>query len=69
MIPSSPTILFATLIVADSGLEKTLFGAHIRGMRTRLPILLSVVLLAAAILLVLRDELHARGYSALHCHH
>jgi hypothetical protein len=30
-------------------------------MRTRLPILLSAALLAVAILLVFRDELHARG--------
>jgi hypothetical protein len=35
-------------------------GAHIRDMRTKLPILVSVALLASAIMLLFRDELHAR---------
>jgi hypothetical protein len=44
----------------SSGLENGQSKAHIRGMRTRLSILLSVALLAAAILLVFR-ELHAHS--------
>jgi hypothetical protein len=43
-----------------SGLKTARFEAQIRGMRMRLSILLSAVLLAAAILLVFRNELHAR---------
>jgi hypothetical protein len=37
------------------------FPAHERAMKTRLPILLSAALLAAAILLIFHDQLHARG--------
>jgi hypothetical protein len=41
------------------GLENDEFRAHIRGMKIRPSILLSAALLAAAILLVFRNELHA----------
>jgi hypothetical protein len=41
-------------------LENGLVGAHIRGMR-KLPVLVSAALLAAAILFLFRNELHARG--------
>ena len=44
-----------------SGPEIAKFEGHICGMRVRLPILISAVLLVAAILLVFRDELHAHG--------
>ena len=36
-------------------------AGHIQEMRIRFPILLSAAILVAAILLVFRDELHARG--------
>jgi hypothetical protein len=39
----------------------TSFGRHIRHMRMRFPTVLSAALLVAAILLIFRDELHARG--------
>jgi hypothetical protein len=48
-------------------LEKGRASGHIRGMRTGLPILLSVALLAAAILLVFRDELHAHSEPVPEC--
>jgi hypothetical protein len=48
------------LIWQNSPLEKGRVGGHKRRMRMRPSILLSAVLLAAAILLVFRDELHAR---------
>jgi hypothetical protein len=50
-----------------SSLEKGRAAGHIRWMRTRLPILLSVALLAAAILLVFRDELHAHSEPVTLC--
>jgi hypothetical protein len=50
-----------------SGLEKGQAAGHIRGMQTRLPILLSVALLAAAILLVFREELHAHSEPVTQC--
>jgi hypothetical protein len=58
---------WVSLIVAEFPLENARSAAHIRGMRTRLPILLSAALLAAAILLVFRNELHARGPSETQC--
>jgi hypothetical protein len=50
-----------------SSLEKGRAAGHIQRMRTRLPILLSVALLAAAILLVFRDELHAHSEPVTQC--
>jgi hypothetical protein len=49
---------------------KRAFASHIRGMPIRLSILLAAALLAAAIVLVFRDELHARGDpAAIKAHH
>ena len=42
-------------------------GGHIRGMRIRFSILLSAALLVAAILLVFRDDLHARMGEVKQC--
>ena len=54
-------------INATCPLENGLAAGHIRRMRTRLPILLSVALLVAAILLVFRDELHAHSEPVTEC--
>ena len=47
------------------GLENEQIGGHIAGMHTRFSVLLSAAILATAILLVFRDELHAHGPHSL----
>jgi len=50
-----------------SGLENERLASHIHGMGIRLSILLAAALLAAAMLLVFRDEIYARNEPVPQC--